>query len=150
MGIMRSHVDPRQTLGFALKRLQQALRSQMDGALAAFELTSPQYAVLALLAEQPGISNAELARRSFVAAPTMIRIITTLEEAGLLTRGAPPVEGRIRGTELTDQGRARLTAAAVHVQRLEDLLTAHAAADLDTILEWLRTSADDLESRRRE
>ena len=63
---MASHVDPRQTMGFALKRLQHALRSKMDGVLAEFGLTTPQYAVLVLLAEFPGISSAELARNSEV------------------------------------------------------------------------------------
>ncbi len=133
-------------MGFALKRLQQALRSRMDEGLAEFGLTAPQYAVLALLAERPGISNAELARRSFVAPPTMIRIVTTLAEAGLLVRAVRPAEGRARSTELTGEGRARLVAASAHVQGLEDALAGHAApGEAEIILGWLNACADDLE-----
>src|ERR1700682_3664806 len=69
--------------------------------LAEYGLTSPQYAVLALLAEHPGISNAELARRSFVAAPTMLRILDALSQTGLITRAALSPEQRARRTILT-------------------------------------------------
>ncbi|MEV8373315.1 MarR family transcriptional regulator [Kribbella sp. NPDC056861] len=58
----------------------------MDAALAQYGLTAPQYAVLALLAERPGIANSELAQRSSVAPPTMIRMLGSLAEAGLIDR----------------------------------------------------------------
>jgi len=138
-------VDPSRSLGFGLKRLQQALRARMDGGLAEFGLTAPQYAVLALLAADSGISNAELARRSFVAAPTMIRIVTTLEEGGLIVRGEHPAEGRVMRTELTAAGRERLAAAAAHVQKMEDVLNSHAGQAAEVILAWLNASADALD-----
>jgi DNA-binding MarR family transcriptional regulator len=142
---MSSHVSPDQSMGFALKRLQQALRSRMDGALAEYGLTSPQYAVLALLAEHPGISNAELARRSFVAAPTMLRILDALSQAGLIARAAASPEQRVRRTVLTSGGEKRLAAASAHVQELEDLLVAQANPDhVEVIMSWLRTCAEQL------
>ncbi|MEV4320170.1 MarR family transcriptional regulator [Actinocrispum sp. NPDC049592] len=142
---MSSHVDPGHTVGFALKRLQQALRARMDGALASFGLTAPQYAVLALLAEEPGISNAELARRSFVTAPTMIRIVTALEEAGLITR-TDPTTGRAKTTTLTPKGQTHLSAAATHVQHLEDILRTNAGDHAELVLSWLNACAVDLET----
>jgi DNA-binding MarR family transcriptional regulator len=145
---MSSHVSPDLSMGFALKRLQQSLRSRMDGALAEYGLTSPQYAVLALVAEQPGISNAELARRSFVAAPTMLRILDALNEAGLITRADPTPEQRVRGTVLTSRGAKQLAAASTHVQELEDLLVAQAEpAHAKIIMTWLRTCAEQLSDR---
>ncbi len=142
---MSSHVDPEESLGFALKRLQQALRSRMDAALAEHGLTTPQYAVLALLAEHPGISNAELARLSFVAAPTMLRILDALDNVGLIARAAPSPEQRTRGTALTGAGRTRLTAASAHVQRFEDLLVGQAGPrHVEIILAWLRDCAEQL------
>jgi DNA-binding MarR family transcriptional regulator len=137
-------------MGFALKRLQQSLRSRMDGALAEYGLTSPQYAVLALVAEQPGISNAELARRSFVAAPTMLRILDALSNAGLIERADPTPEQRVRGTVLTRRGAKQLAAASTHVQELEDLLVAQTTpAHAKIIMTWLRTSAEQLTDRPR-
>ncbi|MBA8922868.1 DNA-binding MarR family transcriptional regulator [Kutzneria viridogrisea] len=147
---MDSHVDPGQSMGFALKRLQQALRSRMDAGLARYGLTTPQYAVLALLADQPGISNAELARRAFVTPPTMIRIVTTLAELGLLTRQGTPVEGRARSTRLTEEGRRRLNAAARAVQQCEDLLREQAGpGERELVLRWLADCADRLEAPQR-
>ena len=132
-------------MGFALKRLQQALRAQMDGALAAYGLTSPQYAVLAMLAEHPGMSNADLARRSFVSAPTMLRILDALVRDGFITRAAPTPEQRIRGNALTSAGRKHLDGASVHVQRFEELLLTEATPDhVETIMAWMRACAERL------
>jgi DNA-binding MarR family transcriptional regulator len=141
---MASHVDPEASLGFALKRLQQRLRARMDGMLAEFGLTTPQYAVLALLAENPGITNAELARRSFVAPPTMIRMVTALEETGLIARDVP--EGRMKRTELTDEGRARFADAALVVQGVERQLHTRAGDNFQVISDWLNACAADLET----
>lgn len=46
------------------------------------------------------MSNAELARRDFVAAPTMLRILDGLEQSGLVTRTAVSPEQRARQTVL--------------------------------------------------
>lgn len=136
---MSSHIDPDRSMGFALKRLQQVLRSKMDATLAPHGLTTPQYLVLALLAEHPGISNSELARLSAVTAPTMLRILDALSLAGHIFRGEPAAELRIRGTELTDSGERQLAATAEHVQRFEDLLLGQAAPEhAGIILNWLR------------
>jgi len=60
---MDAHVESHRTLGYALKRLQQTLRARMDAALAPFELTAPQYAVLALLAAAFAARGRSRARR---------------------------------------------------------------------------------------
>ncbi|UIJ59036.1 MarR family transcriptional regulator [Amycolatopsis acidiphila] len=141
---MSTHVDPDRSPGFALKRLQQALRARMDAALADLGLTSPHYAVLGLLAEHPGISNAELARRSFVAPPTMLRFLTTLSEAGLIVRADRTPDQRSRRTTLTAKGRARLAEAAVRVQELDGILADEAGPRQDVIMAWLRACAERL------
>jgi DNA-binding MarR family transcriptional regulator len=136
-------------MGPAVKRLQQALRARMDGVLAQYELTTPQYAVLAQLAKRPGISNAELARLSFVTPPTMIRIVTTLEDLGLLTRTDRPVEGRARATQLTAEGRQRLRAAVRDVNAVDRILRDSASDnDRSVIFGWLATAAERLETGR--
>jgi len=136
---MPSHIDPERSMGFALRRLQHVLRSKLDATLAPHGLTTPQYLVLALLAEHPGVSNSELARLSAVTAPTMLRILDALSLTGLISRADPSPELRIRGTELTASGERHLAAAAEHVQRFEDLLQAQAAPEhAGIILDWLR------------
>jgi len=142
---MHPHVGLEHSMGFALKRLQQTLRSRMDAALAPHSLTTPQYLVLALLAEHPGISNSELARRSAVAAPTMLRILDRLSQAGHITRADRSPELRTRGTALTSSGEKQLAAASEHVRRFEDLLLAHAKPDhVEIIMTWMRTCTEEM------
>ncbi len=136
---MASHADPEESLGFALKTLQQTLRSRMDAALAQAGLTTPQYLVLALLEDHPGISNSELARRSAVAAPTMLKILDALARAGYVERADRTPQLRTRGTTLTDSGRSRLAQASATVEEFENLLRGAAGADAPVIAAWLRT-----------
>ncbi|MFF5672041.1 MarR family winged helix-turn-helix transcriptional regulator [Streptomyces hygroscopicus] len=136
---MASHADPEESLGFALKTLQQTLRSRMDAALAQAGLTTPQYLVLALLEDHPGISNSELARRSAVAAPTMLKILDALARAGYVERADRTPQLRTRGTTLTDSGRNRLAQASATVEEFENLLRDAAGADAPVISAWLRT-----------
>ena len=122
--------DPYATIGFALKRAQQALRTHMDAELRAIGLTTPQYAVLAFLALEPGASNAALARRAFVTPQTMQAILVSLERSGLIERTPHPEQGRVQRTELTASGRKALAAASSIVSDAEQRLRP-AAAPLD-------------------
>ena len=138
------------SLGYQVKRLQQALRARMDGVLAEHGLTMPQYSVLAQLAERPGISNADLARLSFVTPPTMIRIVTTLEELGLLSRVGRPAEGRARAALLSAAGERRLAEASADVDAVDAVLwDATSDADRPAVVAWLATAAERLEADRR-
>lgn len=138
---MASHVNPDESLGFALKRLQQVLRGAMDAALREHGLSTPQYLVLALLDEHPGATNADLARWSFVAAPTMLRMVDALHGTGLIQHVDPA--GRRRGYELTRDGHDRLEVSSVEVERFEDLLVSQASPEHRVVvLEWLRGCAD--------
>lgn len=63
------------------------------------------------LADAPGISPAELARRSFVTPQSMNELVLMLEAAGLVTRQPHPQHGRIRQAHLTASGRSKIAAA---------------------------------------
>jgi DNA-binding MarR family transcriptional regulator len=97
-------------IGYLLKRAQAALRLRMDQALAARGVTTPQYAALSALEAEPGISNADLARKSFVTPQTMIRIVENLESLGLVVREPHPTHGRVLLTTLSPKGK-RLVAS---------------------------------------
>ena len=116
-----------QRLGYLIKRAQQTLRAAMDGALRDLGVSTPQYAVLSLLAEEPGLSNAELARRAFVTAQTMHEILALLQLRGWVGRQSHPGGGRVRQTQLTDAGKDLLAAAQERVGAVE----AQMVADLD-------------------
>jgi DNA-binding MarR family transcriptional regulator len=92
------------TIGYLLKLAQHSLRLQMDSELKAIKLTTPQYAVLMQLKQQPGISNADLARASFITPQTMHGIVSLLEKNKLIKRKPDPDHGRILKAELTKKG----------------------------------------------
>lgn len=91
-------------IGYELKRAQHALRLRMDEALRETGVTTPQYAALSVLAEEPGISNAQLARRSFVTPQTMNNILVRLEATRLVERKNHPEHGRVLQAYVTEEG----------------------------------------------
>lgn len=106
-------------VGYLIKRVQQALRAAMDTTLAEAGITTPQYAVLASLEEEPGLSSAELARRSFVTAQTMGGIVANLERSHLVERTPHPDHGRVLATRLTGDGIHALERAHAAADRVE-------------------------------
>src|SRR6201995_2680324 len=58
------------------------------------------------LANEPGLSGAELARRLLISPQGVQLALTALEGRGLIERKPDPQHGRILRAYLTDQGRA--------------------------------------------
>jgi DNA-binding MarR family transcriptional regulator len=63
------------------------------------------YTAMSVLAARPGLSNAELARRSFVTAQGMSQTLTSLAAQGLIRRTPATDNRRVQLVELTDRGR---------------------------------------------
>jgi DNA-binding MarR family transcriptional regulator len=116
--------------GYLLKRAQAALLAALTGALREHGVTVAQYAVLAALDEEPGLSNAELARRAFVTPQTMNQVLRELEQKQWVSRHPHPGHGRILQAGLTQEGCKTLLACdravgAVEEQMLAGLSSAH-------------------------
>lgn len=111
-------------VGHSLKRAQQTLRAAMDRTLREEGVTAPQYAVLKLLNQQPGLSSAELARWSFVTPQTMNDIVAGLEAAALVDRTPHPDGGRRLQVALTALGRRTLDRCDAVVEDIETRLVA--------------------------
>ena len=109
-------------VGYELKRVQHDLRLGMDGTLKELGVTTPQYAALSVLAEEPGLSNAALARRSFVTPQTMNQIMVRLEAARLVERHAHPEHGRVLQAYLTEEGKRLRQKCAGRVDAIEGLM----------------------------
>lgn len=116
-------------VGYELKRVQHDLRLGMDGTLKELGVTTPQYAALSVLAEEPGLSNATLARRSFVTPQTMNQILVRLEAAGLVERHAHPEHGRILQACLTEEGERLRQECAERVDAVEGLMVSGLSAE---------------------
>jgi DNA-binding MarR family transcriptional regulator len=140
-------IENRLPFGFQLRRAQYAYRLALDRALEPTRVTTPQFAVLALLETTPGLSNAELARRNLITPQTMNAIIRNLEDAQLVVRRPDLHHGRILTAHLTPAGQAVLTrcielANAVEARMLRPL-NAHERARL---LDYLGRVGDALTS----
>ncbi len=135
----------RQRVGYVLKQVQQALRSAMDDVLRELGTTTAQYAALGVLAELPGVSSAELARRCFVTPQTMNDVVVGLEKAGLVARKPHPVHGRILEVTLTELGRQQWTRANDAVSKIERrMLRDLSKAERDMLLDLLTRCANAL------
>src|ERR671918_689794 len=119
--------------GYLLWQASHTLRTALDATLRPHNLNAPQYAVLSVLARDPGMSGADLARTCNTTPQAMNGVLATLERERLIERRAHPTHGRILQASLTDAGRQRRDAATPAVRALEqgaleDGLTADQAA----------------------
>ena len=128
---------PHEGFGYALKQAQQAMRSRMDRELKPLGLNAPQYAVLASLEAEPGLSNADLARRAFVTPQTMQTMLVKLKQVGMIERRPDAEHGRIQRTELTAAGREAVTNAhgiAADAEKAARAATAEISAEKATAM----------------
>lgn len=110
--------------GYLIKRAQAALNAHMTRALHEHGVTLTQFAVLTALAEEPGLSNAELARRAFITPQSMNENLRELERHTWVTRSHHPTHGRILQIELTEEGRTTLQACDATVTVIEQRMLA--------------------------
>ncbi|HLI60140.1 MAG TPA: MarR family transcriptional regulator [Solirubrobacteraceae bacterium] len=111
-------------LAYAVGRFHTVLRAEMSRRLAPEGLTVPEFTALSVLSARGGLSNAELARRSFVTPQAMNQVLASLEDKELVSRPAPgeAVRGhhRARGAKLTARGRRAVARAQALVDEIED------------------------------
>ena len=126
-------------VGYLLKRAQGALSGAMSTALDAHGTTLSQYAVLVALDEQPGLSNADLARRTFVTPQTMNQVLHELEGRGSVVRRPHAVHGRVRQASLTPDGERLLRSCRAAADEVETrMLAGLPAADRQLVAAALR------------
>ena len=128
--------------GYLLRQAWHAFRAAMDSALRAHGLSGAQYAVLSVLARDPGMSGADLARACNTTPQAMNGVLATLERDRLIERHPHPTHGRILQAELTSEGKQRLDAAAPAVRALEAAIEKDLTADqVAAVKAWLVASA---------
>ena len=135
--------------GYLLKRAQSVLHAAMAAALHEHDTTVSQYALLTALNEEPGLSNADLARRTFVTPQTMNQLLRELEHKQWVTRRPHPDHGRILQADLTQQGHAALRSCHQAVNVIEEQMLAELSpADRKQLSAALRTCIEALSPRR--
>jgi DNA-binding MarR family transcriptional regulator len=100
----------------SLRRVVRALRAMGDDAARDLGVTAAQLFVLRQLAEQPGQSLGELARRTLTRESSVSEVVSRLVAAGLVDRVADPSDRRRIALTLTHEGSRVASRAPVTVQ----------------------------------
>jgi DNA-binding MarR family transcriptional regulator len=114
---------PTPTLSYVIGRLDRVVRSAIAEAVREHGLSVTQYTVLSVLGHRGSLSNAQLARRSYVSPQSMNEVLLALEERGFVLRQDDPNHGRIRQTALTHKGRQSLAVCGEKVSLVEQSMT---------------------------
>jgi DNA-binding MarR family transcriptional regulator len=89
---MEYHLED--SLGFALHRTYMRAKAVAARRLRPHDLTPDQFGVLAVLWDDPGMTQGEIARHLVKDAPNITRIVDRLEAKGLLERRKDPGDRR--------------------------------------------------------
>jgi DNA-binding MarR family transcriptional regulator len=108
---------PRAT--YLIKELERAVRLRIDAIVEPLGLTAVQYTALSVLSRHPGMSSAQLARRSFVSPQAANEMVSILERRGLIRRRAGSEGGRALWIHLTALGERTLAGCDLQVDALE-------------------------------
>ena len=116
-------------LGHRLAVAGRLLRTMADAELAPLGVAAPGLGVLLRLAEQDGLTQAQLSRRQRVEAPTMCRMVDRLARDGLVERASDPLDRRATRVSLTAEGRALLARSTGAVEHIDERIFGGLDAD---------------------
>jgi DNA-binding MarR family transcriptional regulator len=132
-------------VGYLIKRAQTVLHDAMADVLGSHDLTVTQFAVLTALDEEPGLSNADLARRAFVTPQSMHAVLQELERLQFVMRRPHPQHQRVLQAELTEAGRRTLKSANYSVNAVEEqMLRKHSDPERSRLSSALSSCIDSL------
>jgi DNA-binding MarR family transcriptional regulator len=115
---MSRDITPR--LSYLIGRLDRIVGRELEAVLVDADLSLPQYTAMSVLRARPGLSNAQLARRSLVTPQAMNQALAGLAKRDLIKREAHPTEGRVLTIELTATGEELLAAVEPGIDSAED------------------------------
>lgn len=115
--VLDACAQPRVT--YLVKRLELAIRAEMDAIVGEHGVTALQYTALSALARHPGLSGAQLARRAFVSPQAGSEMVGILERKGLVSRSPHEANRRVLRISLTPAGEELLAACYPAVDDLE-------------------------------
>ena len=117
------------SLIYVIGRVDQGVRRELRVRLAPLALSVPDVTTLSVLRGRSGLSNAQLARRALITPQSMLEVLASLEQRGLLARRPDAANARIMRAELTPSGRRLLARADAVISALEDELLAAVAPE---------------------
>jgi MarR family transcriptional regulator, organic hydroperoxide resistance regulator len=105
-------------------RASKLMRGAADVAMSRHGVRVGQNLVLEALWEDDGLTPGEVAQRLHVTTPTIVKMATRMEAAGLLTRRRDARDARLVRLHLTARGRSLRAALEGELRALEERATA--------------------------
>jgi homoprotocatechuate degradation regulator HpaR len=128
----------RRSLAIGLLRAREAVMSHFRPMLAAHDVTEQQWRVIRALAEAGTLDATEVAEKAFILAPSLTRMIRSLEERGFVTRHKDRADGRRVLLELAPAGRAIIDEVMADSRRIyADIYARFGAERLENLLDML-------------
>ena len=131
------------SLGYALRRAQLRVYDRFYEMLGAMDLSPARVTALSIIAMEPDINQATLAKRLDVAGPSVLKLVDALEEGGLIRREDVADARRRYTLVLTAAGRAKVealrSALAAYEASLARQLSAAERTQLLALLERVGT-----------
>ena len=125
------------TVGYSIRRAQMAVFQHIYQSFDDKALTLVQFSVMAVAADNPGVTQSELAQVLAVERPRIVPILNRLEELGFAKRVVSEDDKRNRQIVLTASGAARLRELkrrfAAHERELDELLGKRKTGLLDAL-----------------
>ena len=135
--------DFERSLPMALMRARESIMSQFRPILAEHDLTEQQWRVLRALASNDGpCSVGRIAEQTFLLGPSLSRMLTSMDDRGLITRAAHAGDGRRSEISISDAGLELVDEIAPRseavYQRISDALS---SSELDVLYDLLERTA---------
>ena len=124
-------------LGLQVRLAHGAIQRDFAERAAGLGLTQKQISVLWLIAELPGVAQADLARRLQMDRATTMALVHALERRGFVDRAPVAGDARRRGFAATDAGRAALAMSRAVIAEHERWLRSRFSAADETTLRSL-------------
>lgn len=129
--------QPMHLLRRALQRVNAVWQAEVP------ELTAPQYATLATLAERPGIDQSALCLATAIDRSTMTTLLDRLSSRGWVNREPDPLNRRRHIVHITEEGHALLREVEPAVARVNQWTVDQLGEEgTGTLLPLLRDLAD--------
>lgn len=125
--LQMTHQLPRTT--YLIGRLDRTVRRALEDLIRDQDVTVLGFTALTVLAARPGLSNAQLARRSFMTPQGMNQAMAVLAERGLVDRRPDERNRRVQRLQLTPEGAQVVAVCSDRVERFEQQLLAALTVD---------------------
>jgi homoprotocatechuate degradation regulator HpaR len=98
--------ERRRSLAIGLLKAREAVMSHFRPILADHDVTEQQWRVIRVLSQAGTLDATEVAEKAFILAPSLTRMLRSLEERGLITRQKDKEDGRRVLLRLAPAGQA--------------------------------------------